>query len=153
MRDPEQRRWLLIESGGHACALPLANVRETMRPLPIEALANAPEFVLGLAVIRGASVPVVDLAAVLGGGGRGRDFGRFLTLSVDGRVVALAVDAVRGVGELDPETFEKLPPLLGEASGPLSALTLHDAELLLVLRAGRLFPEHAAFARSTKELV
>ncbi|HZE91839.1 MAG TPA: chemotaxis protein CheW, partial [Rhizobacter sp.] len=51
---------------GRLCALPLSHVVETMRPLPTETIAGAPDFVCGLAVIRGAPVPVVDLARLLG---------------------------------------------------------------------------------------
>ena len=48
------------------CALSLGHVVETMRPLPIEPLAAAPHFVLGLATIRGSQVPVVDAGRLIG---------------------------------------------------------------------------------------
>jgi purine-binding chemotaxis protein CheW len=152
MRDPGQSRWLLVESGGHTCALPLANVRETMRPQPIERLGGAPAFVLGLAVIRGSSLPVVDLGGVLANERAERRFTRFVTLAVNGREVALAVEAVRGVSTLDERTFGALPPLLGSAGAEaVDALALHDAELLLILRAARLLPDAAALPREREE--
>ena len=152
MRDPQQSRWLLVECGGHHCALPLANVKETMRPQPVEPLRGGPEFVLGFALIRGKTLAVVDLGGLLGRATPAGGFGRFLTLSVAGREVALAVDAVRGVNTLDERAFERLPPLLAPAAEEaVAALALHDAELVLVLRAGRLLPDAAALARAPLE--
>ena len=144
MRDWERSQWLVIESGGHACLLPLANVRETMRPLPIERLGGAPSFVLGLSVIRGNSVPVVDLATLLDEASGERRFGRFVLLEVNGRPVALAVDAVRGSSRFDAAAFGALPRLLGKAgSAAVESLSLHDSELLLVLEASRLLPDES----------
>ncbi|HEY3500956.1 MAG TPA: chemotaxis protein CheW [Polyangiaceae bacterium] len=151
MRDSERSQWLLVESGGHACALPLACVRETMRPLPLERLGGVPNFVLGLAVIRGSSVPVVDLAALLERPNPEQRFGRFLTLAVNGREVALAVEAVRGVSRLENGVFDALPPLLGGAgSAAVKALALHDSELLLVLEASRLVPDESVLRKGAE---
>ena len=61
------RQVLLVRCGESLCALPLAGVLEIMRPLPCEPVQNAPEFVLGMSLIRGAFVPVVDLAALVTG--------------------------------------------------------------------------------------
>src|ERR1039458_3558579 len=89
---------LLCRVHGRRCALPLEHVVETMRPLPIGPLAGAPPGVSGLAVIRGAPVPVVDLSRLFSS-----DVGyievaptRFVTVRVGQRVVALAVDRVEG---------------------------------------------------------
>ncbi|MET3131167.1 chemotaxis signal transduction protein [Oxalobacteraceae bacterium GrIS 1.11] len=52
---------LLCRSQHRLRALPLLQVRESMRALPVEALPDMPPFMLGLAVIRGAALPVLDL--------------------------------------------------------------------------------------------
>ena len=44
-------------------ALPLEHVVETMRPLPVEPLGDAPRFILGLSIVRGEPIPVVDVGA------------------------------------------------------------------------------------------
>jgi purine-binding chemotaxis protein CheW len=121
------------------CALPLAHVVEMLRPLPV---AGAPPFVLGLAVIRGAPLPVVDSARLLGADDARA--GRFVTVNAGNRRVALAVDCVLGVRAVAPESLHALPPLLHEAdSGVIAAIGLLDAELLLVLRSARLLPDEA----------
>ena len=48
------------------CALPLASVIETLRSPPVTAIGGAPEWVQGVAVIRGATVVIVDLGILLG---------------------------------------------------------------------------------------
>lgn len=125
----------------HLCALPLVHVVETMRPLPVEALAGLPSFVLGLAVIRGAPVAVVDAGALLGATERVRPT-RFVTVRVGDRCVALAVEGVLGVRALAPSDMKELPALVRESSDEvISAVGTRDAEFLVVLRAARIVPE------------
>lgn len=135
--------FLLCRSGTRLCALPLETVRETMRALPLEAVPGMPPFLSGLAVIRGAPVPVLDLACLLGAPAAGAPAGaRFVTLELGRRQVALAVDAVLGVRALDAAAPAGLPPLLQSAEAAfLATLGTLDAELLLVLQAGCLLPE------------
>jgi purine-binding chemotaxis protein CheW len=141
MRDEARKSLLVVDAGGCRAGIPLACVRETMRALPITAVAGTPHFVLGLSIIRGATVPVVDLGAVLGAREEPRRIGRVVTLEVDGRAVALAVERVIGVSELDARSFERMPQLLSRAAHEsVSALALHDSTLLLVLEAARLVP-------------
>ncbi len=134
-------RFLVARSGAVLCALPIAQVAETMRPLPVEPLGSMPAFVLGISIIRGVPVPVVDCARLLGAGPGAP--GRYLTLKPGGeRHVALAVDAVLGVRDLAQAAFRELPPLLREAGAEtLAALSALDAELLVCLHGARLVPE------------
>ena len=128
---------LLFRAGAHLCAIPIAEVVEIMRPLPLERLAAQPHFLLGLSVIRGASVPVVDAGTLLGG--EVAPPRRFLRLRIGARSVALAVDAVVGVRSLTARALGALPPLLGEAGRELiAALGAADGEFLLVLQTARL---------------
>src|SRR5207249_3999514 len=111
---PSGSRVLIVAVQSSVCALPLMHVIETMRPRPIEPVACALSFVRGISIIRGAPTPVVDLGALLGTSDGAP--GRFVTLRLAGRQVALAVDAVVGVREFDALTLQKLPPLLAGAS-------------------------------------
>ena len=131
---------LVITAGARWCALPLEHVVETMRPLPIEPLAGMPPAVLGLAVIRGVPTPVVDLGALLGAAS-GSPTGRFVTLSLSDRRVALGVGSVEGLTVLDAARLSALPPLLNGGSEAAFALGLRDEQLLFVLQTVRLLPE------------
>jgi purine-binding chemotaxis protein CheW len=132
---------LLIRTGPHICALSLADVVETMRPRPVEPLAGAPEVVRGLSVIRGAPVPVVDLAKLLGDGEQSVAT-RFVTVRTGERTVALTVDAVLGIRDIPPALQKEMPPLLRNARPDIvDAVSTLDSELLLVLKAAKLLPE------------
>jgi purine-binding chemotaxis protein CheW len=129
---------LVMRTGARRCALPLPHVKETMRPLPIEPLAHAPAFVLGAAVIRGAPGPGVDLAAPLGiARGAPR---RFVTIAVESRTVALAVDDVVGIRALDDVALDAPPPLLADTSAAVESVGTLDGALLAVLRTAHLLP-------------
>jgi purine-binding chemotaxis protein CheW len=131
-----QQRALVCSAGGRLCALPLAHVRETMRPLPVMPISNAPHFVRGLAQIRGASLPVVDLAKLLGDSDE--QASRFVTIAVGTRNVALAVGVVHGVRAIEAAHLEQLPPLLSDLADVVIAIGRLDAELLLVLSSMQL---------------
>lgn len=133
----EPLRALVVEAGGRVCGLPLSDVVEAMRPLPLAALADMPPFVLGMAVIRGAPTPVADLAALIGAAPSSRR--RWLTVRAGERRVALALDQVIGIHPLDTGRRD-VPPLLAETNPLIESLATLDRELLLVLRAGRLLP-------------
>ncbi|HEX4492424.1 MAG TPA: chemotaxis protein CheW [Acidimicrobiia bacterium] len=138
--DESVGRYLVCRVGNRRCALPIEHVVETMRVLPYEPLATAPDFVVGVSIIRGRAVPVVDVARLLGS--TASSAGRLVTLMIENRVVALAVDEVTGVAPMDDGSVHELPPLLEVATGAvIESLGVLDSELLVVLRESRLVPE------------
>jgi purine-binding chemotaxis protein CheW len=134
---------LLCRLGDGLCALPLDCVVETMRPLAIERVAHAPSFVLGLSVVRGQPIPVIDGARLFGGGQTAAPQ-RFVTVRVGDRRVALAVDAVLGLRDLALLSLGALPPLLdGADSSAVAAVGALDRQLLMVLGGVRAIPPSA----------
>lgn len=132
---------LVFRARDRLCALPVAHVTETMRPLPVDHLAGMPSFVMGVSLIRGVPTPVVDAGALLGES-TDRVSARLVVIRAGERRVALAVEEVLGVRALSGVTLQELPPLLGEPSGlTVAAVGTLDAELLVVLRAARVVPE------------
>lgn len=134
------RATLICRAGGQRYALPIAHVVETMRPLPVTTVAGVPSAVLGLAIIRGAPTPVVDLAGVVGAVDA-EPAGRFVVVTAGGRHVALAVSEVLGVYSLDDAAFGALPPLLrGAVAGAVDSVGTLDGELLAFIDGARLVP-------------
>jgi purine-binding chemotaxis protein CheW len=142
---------LVVRAGERLCALPVSAVGETMRPLPVAPIAGAPPYVLGVAIVRGEPVPVVDLAALVGGGATAGAATRFVSVRSGGRVAALAVAEVLGVTSLGPEGARNAPLLADACGGTLVALRARDEDLLLVLGAGRLVPPEATAAAARGE--
>jgi purine-binding chemotaxis protein CheW len=143
---------LILGIGSRACAIPIAHVAETMRPLRVEPIAGMAPFLLGLAVIRGTPVPVVDLRALVGES-QPETISRFVVLKVGDRRVALAVGTVVGIRDLDLIAPVDTPPLLrGARAEVVDAIGVLDAQLLLVLRASRLLPEDTWRQLSAREI-
>ena len=139
-REEGGDRFLLCRIGSCIGALSVKDVRETMRPLPIEPLSGAPSFVLGLAIVRGSPTPVIDAGRLLGSSASAP--ARFISLKMEERAAVLAVDAVLDIRVLPKGILVDTPPLLREADQSLvSVIGALDAELLVVLEAARLLPE------------
>jgi purine-binding chemotaxis protein CheW len=132
---------LLCRIGGLLCALPIEHVEETMRPLAVEPVVGVPSFVRGVAVVRGSAVPVLDAAALLG---RRSQPTRFVTVKAGPRRIALAVDAVIGIGTLTPGSHDQIPNLFQHFdSDAVAAVGTLDAGLIPVLQSARLIAEGA----------
>ena len=132
----------VVMVGARACAFPLHHVAETMRPLPIKPVAGTPSFVCGVSLIRGTPTPVVDLKALLENSANSPSYGRFVSLKLDDRRVAIGVDSVVGLRHLDLAQLGELPPLLRDVAADLiESFGSRDAQLLLVLRAARIVPD------------
>jgi purine-binding chemotaxis protein CheW len=132
--------FLLCRADARLCAIPLEHVVETMRFQPLQPLPDVPAYVRGLSIIRGEATPVVDVARLLGAAGAQPS--RLVSIRVDGRGVALAVNSVLGIAEIPEDTLKTLPPLVASAnSQSLALLGSLDGELLLVLRSASIVPE------------
>ncbi|VTR92557.1 chemotaxis protein : Uncharacterized protein OS=Pseudogulbenkiania ferrooxidans EGD-HP2 GN=O166_02540 PE=4 SV=1: CheW [Gemmata massiliana] len=132
---------LLTRLGSRLCAIPLVDVMESMRPLPAAPVPGVPSFVKGLAVIRGAPVPVVDLGLLVGATGAAPT-GRYVLLRLGERRVAIAVDGVLGVRRLDGSALHKLPPLFQTSDPELTTgIGVRDEQLLFVLQTARIVPD------------
>lgn len=120
-------------------ALPIANVREIAKPLPMVELPHAPVAVVGVAEYRGEVIPVVDLRARFGqplAAPTRRT--KWIIAVVSKRTVALVVDAVTevfgtGGGDLGPA------PVLGAGDNTRGISGVASREgLVFVLDASRL---------------
>jgi purine-binding chemotaxis protein CheW len=122
------------------CALPVQHVVETMRPLPLDILPGAPDFVVGIAIVRGAPLPIVSVSRLLDESEG--NTGRFVIVKTGARRVGLVVDEIVGFRTLNREAFAQLPPLLAIASATAVAqIAVLDGELLAVLGATGIVPE------------
>ncbi|GAB7037005.1 MULTISPECIES: chemotaxis protein CheW [Catenuloplanes] len=115
---------LIFRAGTVLCALPLGDIVELMRPLPIQPLAGSAHYVRGVSVVRGVAVPVLDLGRLLGDFDTAAE--RFVTTKAGG---VLAIGAVLGVRDVHPETGREAPSM----GGVVAAVGVLDAEPLMFL--------------------
>jgi purine-binding chemotaxis protein CheW len=148
IKTRENDLFLLCRIGSRIGALAVKDVRETMRPLPIEPLMGTPPFVLGVAIVRGSAVPVIDAGRLLdpsalsSAAATSPTGARFVSLELGDRTAVLAVDAVLAVRSLAAGMQAQIPPLLrGTGEELVSIIGALDSQLLLVLEAARLVPD------------
>jgi purine-binding chemotaxis protein CheW len=121
------------------CAIPVAHVVETLRPLPVEPMGTGPRFIRGVSIIRGVPTVVIDTAAVLGT--TSSTPARFVVVRVGERRVALTFDEVLDIRRIDSTAFADLPPLVRAVTADaVAAITTADAELLVLLETSRVIP-------------
>lgn len=113
------------------CALPLAHVVETLRPLPVRGLAGAPSFVLGLALLRGQAVPVVDAAQLLIEAG----LPALGSVNSAGQDVADAAAGQEAVGQAEVGQAGDWQTGLGEAPQRFVSITAGERRLALAVDA------------------
>ena len=101
---------LITKVGALTCAIPIAHVVETMRPLPVEPIGAMPACVLGLAIVRGVPAPVIDAARLLGV--TPGESSRFVALRMGERAAVLVVDAVVDVRRFATSELVALPRLV-----------------------------------------
>jgi purine-binding chemotaxis protein CheW len=131
---------LVVRAANRVCVLPVTETLETMRPLPSGPIAGMPPFVLGISIIRGGPVPVVDLAMLLSGKA-GTNVTRFVVLRSADRRVALAVESVIGIRYLDTEVLGAFPfQTNGQTCEAIQAIGALDGELLIALDTKHLVP-------------
>jgi len=132
---------LFLQVRTQRCAVRLSHVREVFRPLPLQTVPVAPPFILGLSVIRGEPVPVVDLGGVLGYPDEPHPR-RFVLIRVGDRSAALAVEGVHQIVSEAALMRTELPPLLGGAGrDAVETLSALDQDFVSVLRTGHLVPK------------
>jgi purine-binding chemotaxis protein CheW len=122
-----------VRAGGERYALAVNDVTEVGELGEVTPLPGSPPEVLGLHNLRGQVVPVVDLAEMLGIGGRATPT-RVVIAESGARRAGLAVEGVDGVDELPEHSEESDSPLLsgavlieGELVGVVHARALLDA--------------------------
>ena len=132
--------WLLCRAGTLLCAIPLEQVIEVLRILPIETVSGAPRYVRGLCIIRGAAAPVVDIGLLVGG--QPAEWERLVAIRTGSRIIVLATETVLGIRAIGAEVFKELPPLLRDAARQtIAAIGTLDAELLFFLRTTLIVPQ------------
>jgi purine-binding chemotaxis protein CheW len=109
-----------IAAGDEEYVIDLKRVREILPPVPVTAVPRAPPFVEGVAHLRGAVVPVVDVRKRLGVPPRPDDHrARFLLVAVGSRELALIVDAVLEVVRVPRSQIRPAAGLTSVAGPPL----------------------------------
>lgn len=130
--EASEDRYLIFRVGSLDMALPVRQVAEVTRPVPVTRLPHVPPHVAGVVNLRGTVVPLVDLEQRLWGvSGKDRMHHLVVVLSEYGRI-ALGVQQVVAVAALDGspareggEPARQGPPVILHRGTPVVLLDLH----------------------------
>lgn len=109
-----EQRFVLFRLGQQDFAVPLEHVLEISRPLPITPVPNTPDWLLGVANVRGDIISMVDLTTFFGlGSPEQSSRGRLIVARAADLVVGLIVAEVAGIRPV-PRAATTLPSALLE---------------------------------------
>ncbi len=123
-------RHLLFRAAGNRFALPIENVLEVLRPLPVTPVPGVPDWLCGVANIRGDIVTVADLAPLLGLEDDGQRNGLVIVRTEGADAFGLLFGDVVGIRPLDSARDVETE---GEFGRVLSGITLDDAGVIHIL--------------------
>ncbi|TNE77469.1 MAG: purine-binding chemotaxis protein CheW [Gammaproteobacteria bacterium] len=128
---------------GHNLALPLEELVEIIEIPQHTSLPRVKHWVMGMANLRGRLLPVVNLAAFLGGKLSGSPkTQRVIVIEMLGFFMGLAVDQVQGMRHFKVDTFTRRADLVPEALVPYAegSFVQPDSTWVLV-RMGQLLSD------------
>jgi chemotaxis signal transduction protein len=138
----EGERHLIFTLGETDYAIPAGQVLEIGRPLNTTPVPNVPDWILGLANVRGDIVPVVDLRGFLGlepGGGAPQN--RMVVVRADQEelTTSLLVDRVKGIRTV-PSSSMRTPMVRaeGRVGAYLRGVAEQEGRLVVFLDLDRL---------------
>lgn len=138
--DGEAARWVCFGLGGQDYGLPILQVHEVLRPLPVEPVPGAPDIVPGVINLRGQVVTVIDLRRYLGlpPAAPTADT-RIVVVAHEGETFGLVVDSIGEVSKIAEGAIKPLPALhrdgdrfrfVGVVGRDSALLTLLDVDAL-----------------------
>jgi purine-binding chemotaxis protein CheW len=114
----ESRSFLCFFLAGQQYAIDLLNIRE-VRPLPtLTRVVHSPDYILGVANLRGEIVPVVDLKKRFGftkvsdldhSASKAAESTLLIVTEIDAKRVAITVDEIREVCQVYPSDIKAIP--------------------------------------------
>jgi len=128
---------------GEYFGVDLQMVLEIIRPAPVVALPNAPDFIHGVVNLRRGILPVINIRKKLNlvQAGARTPGSRFLIFDIRGTAGCLAVDSVTGIqAATDPADMNPSTSSPGDGSAPyLKGILTVDDKQMKILELTRIF--------------
>ena len=108
--QPKQLEFVTLVAGGQNFCVEITQIREIRRWAPVTMLPHSPHHVLGVINLRGAVIPIIDLAAKLG-------FDKIqpterhviIIAAIDDRIVGLLVESVSEILGVSADMVHETP--------------------------------------------
>ena len=131
---PEQVEFVSFVSGGQDYCIEVAGVREIRRWSPVTTLPHSPRYFLGVMNLRGAVIPVIDLALRLGLAPTVPTSRHVvLVVAVGERIVGILVDSVAEILAVPGHALRDVAALPAEAAHLVKGMIALDGSALRIL--------------------
>ena len=128
--------------GQAAYALPIAAVREIVRPPEITAVPQSADDLAGVMNLRGRIVPVIDLRKRFQQASVNTPKSRVLVMSLDANLVGMLVDSASEVLKIASAEIEPGPNLLGDSQESyVTGVAKYNGRLVVLLDPKKLLPQ------------
>lgn len=112
-----QFEFITFSAGGQSFCLEITQIREIRRWTPVTALPHTPDDVLGVMNLRGAVIPIFDLAARFGlGPTPSNERNVVIVAAVDGTTFGLLVESVSEILAVDKAAIQVTPDIKSEVT-------------------------------------
>lgn len=140
LRQAEQFKLVGFRMAGQELSIPIAQVQEVLRAVPVTRLLAAPPYVVGILNLRGRVVPMIDLAGIMEfSGTRGED--RFIIVCrCRGMLIGVLVESLSTMHQARSADVEwGLEARVGVSSEMVSGLLKVGDALVAILSVDSLF--------------
>ncbi len=131
-----------FEIGGQEFCIDIRSVREIRGWTPITPMPQTPDFIMGIIILRGGVIPVVDLRVRLGLG-RTEPTARHVIVVIqwEDRVAGLLVDAVQESFRATGASLQAPPEVGGPTEGRfVDAILAHEGRMISRLVVSTMLP-------------
>lgn len=141
--DNTSLEFVSFMAGGQSFCIEITQIREIRRWTPVTALPHAEASVLGVINLRGAVIPIVDLAAQLSlGTSDPTERHVVIVVALGEQTVGLLVDAVSEILAIDVSTICEAPPISRSNGGDcILGLVAVEDEMSRILAVEAVLPQ------------
>ncbi|NEX45728.1 chemotaxis protein CheW [Pseudotabrizicola algicola] len=146
--DPDIRELVAFRTAGQDFCIDILSVREIRGWSRPALLPHAPTYVQGVINLRGAVVPILDLARRLGLEPiENTDRNVIIVAAIQNRIVGLLVEAVTDILTVPASDVQPTPDLASETTRTmLRGVVVQDSRLIRLLDVAQLLPQDAEAA-------
>jgi len=110
MTRNKKKEFVTLIAGGQSFCIEITQIREIRRWSPVTILPHSPHHVLGVINLRGAVIPIIDLAAKLGFAEiEPTERHVIIIVAVDQRIIGLLVESVSEILGVDLDMVRDTP--------------------------------------------
>lgn len=140
--------FVAFSAGSQSYCLEITQIREIRRWAPVTALPHTPSDVLGVMNLRGAVIPIFDLAARFGlGKTPDNERNVVIVAAAGGNTIGLLVESVSEILSVNTDTIQQTPDIKSEATrNSIHGVIAVDEEMIRVVNLDAVLGADAGIA-------